>query len=83
MIILISQALKKLDSVILFKIVVIGNQSKFSYNNMDNVLQDDYSPLFIKSSLFNITYDFLSKSIIHRLKNSELEESSFFYTAFV
>lgn len=31
MIILISQALKKLDSVILFKIVVIGNQSKFSY----------------------------------------------------
>lgn len=49
----------------------------------DNVLQDDYSPLFIKSSLFNIIYDFLSKSIIYRLKNSELEESSFFYTAFV
>lgn len=31
MIILISQALKKLDSVMLFKIVVIGNQSTFSY----------------------------------------------------
>lgn len=48
-----------------------------------NVLQDDYSSLFIRSSLFNIAYDFLSKSIIHRLKNSELEGSSFFYTAFV